>query len=83
MRTELLKDKQLADVVLCRQTIGTILGRPGYSLKQVQKTRPQKIPETDAIFANVQKQLPLAAEQPDTLRISLDTKAKVRISESS
>lgn len=42
VRDELLKDKQIADIVPCRQSIGTILSRLGYSLKRVQKTRPQK-----------------------------------------
>ena len=42
VRTQLLKNKKLRDKVPCRQTIGTILNRMGYSLKRVQKTRPQK-----------------------------------------
>lgn len=42
VREQLLKNKQLRDRVPCRQTIGTLLNRMGYSLKRVQKTRPQK-----------------------------------------
>src|SRR3954470_6313392 len=40
---------------------------------------PKKIPETDAIFHNVQTARAKAAADPDTLRISIDTKAKVKI----
>lgn len=42
VRNELLQDKQLANIVPARQTIGSILGRLGYSLKRVQKARPKK-----------------------------------------
>jgi biotin operon repressor len=44
------RDEQLPS----RQTIGDILNRMGYSLKKTQKIKPlKKIPETEAIFANV------------------------------
>ena len=39
----------------------------------------EKIPETDAIFGNVRASRERAAREPDTLRISLDTKAKVKV----
>lgn len=39
---QLLKNKKLRDKVPGRQAIGTILNRLGYSLKRVQKTRPEK-----------------------------------------
>ena len=42
VRNELLKDEEIAAVVPNRQTVGTMLNRFGYSLKRVQKTRPQK-----------------------------------------
>ena len=42
VRDQLLKNKKLRDNVPCRQAIGTILNRLGYSLKRVQKTRPEK-----------------------------------------
>ena len=42
VREQLLKNRKLRKSVPCRQTIGTILNRMGYSLKRVQKTRPQK-----------------------------------------
>nr|QNO45517.1 hypothetical protein ACCMMBFF_00006 [Methanosarcinales archaeon ANME-2c ERB4]QNO47862.1 hypothetical protein DJFEGNLO_00016 [Methanosarcinales archaeon ANME-2c ERB4] len=54
----------------------------GYQLKRIQKTKPiKKIPETDAIFENVNEANRQADEDPDTLRISIDAKAKVNIGE--
>jgi hypothetical protein len=44
-----------------------------------QEQAPKKIPETDAIFDHLKQVHAEAAQQPDTLRISLDTKAKVKI----
>ena len=41
----------------------------------------KKIPETDAIFDNVQTSRERALKEPNTLRISLDTKAKVKVCE--
>jgi Rhodopirellula transposase DDE domain len=42
VRDELLKDSALAESVPSRQTVGEMLGRLGYSLRRVQKTRPEK-----------------------------------------
>jgi hypothetical protein len=48
----------------------------------VQKTRPlKKIEQTDAIFAHVEAAHERAAVAEDTLRISIDTKAKVHVGE--
>jgi Rhodopirellula transposase DDE domain len=46
-----------------------------------QEQAPKKIPETNAIFANLKGVHAQAAQEPETLRISLDTKAKVKIGE--
>jgi hypothetical protein len=46
-----------------------------------QDQASKKIPETDAIFDNLKQVHTQAAQQPETLRISLDTKAKVKIGE--
>ena len=46
-----------------------------------QNQAAKKIPETDAIFANLKQVHAKAAQEPETLRISLDTKAKVKIGE--
>jgi hypothetical protein len=40
---------------------------------------PKKIPETDAIFAHVHAARTQTAAEPDTLRISIDTKADVKV----
>jgi hypothetical protein len=70
------RDEQLPS----RQTIGDILNRMGYSLKKTQKIKPlKKIPETEAIFANVAQANQAADNQTKSLRISLDSKAKVKI----
>ncbi|MCA2693665.1 MULTISPECIES: ISAzo13 family transposase [unclassified Microcystis] len=70
------RDEQLPS----RQTIGDILNRMGYSLKKTKKIKPlKKIPETEAIFANVAQANQAADKHPKSLRISLDSKAKVKI----
>lgn len=57
-----------------------ILNRMGYRLRRVQKTEPlKKIEETDAIFENVHALNAAADADPETLRISIDVKAKVDI----
>ena len=64
----------------CQRTINNILNRLGYTLKKVLKTKPlKKIPQTDAIFDNVNKQHDLAKSNPRILRISIDVKAKVKV----
>lgn len=66
----------------CENTIGNILNRSGYRLKRVQKTKPvKKIPETDAIFANIYNINNYVNNSPQSLRISIDTKAKLDIGE--
>ena len=52
----------------------------GYSLKKTQKIKPgKKIPETDAIFANVAIENQISDQKENSLRISIDSKAKVKI----
>ena len=64
----------------CMRTVNNILNRLGYTLKKVLKTKPlKKIPETDAIFDNVNKQHDKAASNERVLRVSIDVKAKVKI----
>jgi hypothetical protein len=56
------------------------LNRLNYRLRKTQKAKPlKKIPETDAIFDNVHKVNQMADENPNSLRISIDCKAKVKI----
>ena len=55
-----------------------ILNRMGYRLKRIQKAKPlKKTAQTDAIFANIQAAREEASNDPTTLEISIDTKAKV------
>ena len=59
------------------RTMRDILNRMNYRLKRIQKGRPlKKTAQTDAVFANV-KALKEEAKGPETLEISVDTKAKV------
>jgi hypothetical protein len=60
------------------RTMRDILNRLGYRLKRIQKAKPlKKTPETDAIFANVNAARQQYGDDPETLEISIDTKAKV------
>ena len=60
------------------RTMRDILNRLGYRLKRIQKGKPlKKTKATDAIFANVQAVREAARQDPTTLEISMDTKAKV------
>src|SRR3712207_269973 len=57
-----------------------ILNRMGYRLKRVQKGKPlKKAKETDAIFANIDAVRQEVRDDPQTLEISIDTKAKVAV----
>ena len=59
-----------------------ILNRLGYKLRRVQKAKPlKKVRHTDAIFDNVERENRASDEREDSLRISIDTKAKVDLGE--
>jgi Rhodopirellula transposase DDE domain len=59
------------------RTMRDILNRMNYRLKRIQKGKPlKKTAQTDAIFANVQA-VREEVKGPETLEISVDTKAKV------
>jgi hypothetical protein len=60
------------------RTLRDILNRMNYRLKRIQKGKPlKKTDETDAIFANVREVRDQARDDPETLEISMDSKAKV------
>ena len=60
------------------RTMRDILNRMNYRLKRIQKGKPlKKTKETDAIFANVKQVKEQMRDDPETLEISVDTKAKV------
>jgi Rhodopirellula transposase DDE domain len=81
VRQALIDHKGWTDEELPHQnTIGEILNRLGIKLRAVQKTKPlKKIKETEAIFANVRQENQAADDDPEVIRISMDTKAKVAV----
>ena len=59
-------------------TMRDILNRMGYRLKRIRKAKPlKKTKETDLIFDNIAACRKQYQDDPETLEISLDTKAKV------
>jgi Rhodopirellula transposase DDE domain len=83
LREALIDQKGYRDKDLpSERTLQQMLNRLGYRLRRIQKTKPlKKIPETDAIFANIRKVHEEVANDPETLEISVDTKAKVPFGE--
>jgi hypothetical protein len=62
------------------RTMRDILNRMGYRLKRIQKGKPlKKTKDTDAIFANLKAVRQEVQNDPETLAISIDTKAKVKV----
>ncbi len=62
------------------RTMRDILNRMNYRLKRIRKGKPlKKTDQTDAIFANVQAVREEVRDDPATLGISMDTKAKVSL----
>jgi transposase len=60
------------------RTMRDILNRMGYRLKGIQKGKPlKKTAQTEAIFKNVKAVREAMKDDPATLEISMDTKAKV------
>ncbi len=64
----------------CVRTLRSKLNALGYRLRKVRKCRPvKKIPETDAIFEAVHGVNEAADQTDGVVRISLDTKATVKV----
>ena len=64
------------------RTMRDILTRMNYRLKRIQKGKPlRKTGATDAIFANVKQVQGQSRDDPETLEIAMDTKAKVPLGE--
>jgi hypothetical protein len=62
------------------RTMRDVLNRMGYRLKRIRKGKPlKKTKDTDAIFANVEAVGRGVRDDPHTLEISIDTKAKVAV----
>lgn len=71
-----------ADELPTQRTILNMLNRLGYSLKRVEKTKPlKKIKEVNKIFDNVHEANSNSDNDPESLRISIDSKATVKIGE--
>lgn len=78
VREELIAKGYSTEELPSERTIRDILNRMNYRLKRIQKGKPLKrTEETDAIFANVKEVKDQARNDPETLEISMDTKAKV------
>lgn len=72
------KDEELPS----EETIRTRLNAMGYRPTKARKTKPKKkIPETDAIFSQMSEVNAAARTGNDTLRLSTDTKARVKVGE--
>ena len=71
------KKGHAAENLPSERTMRDILNRMNYRLKRIRKGKPlKKTPLTNPIFANV-KAVKAEVKDPDTLEISMDTKAKV------
>lgn len=81
VRRRLIEEKGYKDhELISTRSLRTKLNELGYSLRRIRKCLPLKrIGETDAIFDEVQRINREADEQAGVLRISLDTKATVKI----
>lgn len=80
VRDALLAKGYKAKDVPAERTVRDILNRMGYRLRRIQKGKPlKKVKDTDAIFANVAAVKATARHDPETLEISMDTKAKVAL----
>ena len=81
VRQKLVEEKNWDEGLLPQvRTFNNILNRLGYRLRKVEKTKPEKkIPETDAIFANVHRIREEASQRGRTLQISIDCKATVTL----
>src|SRR5271168_4092924 len=78
VREALIAKGYSPDELPSERTVRDILNRMNYRLKRIQKGKPlKKTKETDAIFANVKEIREQARNDPETLEISMDTKAKV------
>jgi hypothetical protein len=81
VREALIDQKGYGDEELpAERTLRNILNRMNYRLKRIQKSKPlKKTQETDTIFENVHAVQEQARCDPETLEISMDTKAKVAV----
>lgn len=81
LRKQLINQKGYKDDELpSNQTLNNKVNQLGYQLKKVQKVKPlKKIEETDAIFQNLKEVHDGYQGKSNVLRLSIDTKDKVKI----
>jgi hypothetical protein len=80
VRDALIKNGHPKEELPSERTLRDILNRMNYRLKRIQKGKPlKKTEQTDAIFANVKAVRQEVRDDPETLEISMDTKAKVAL----
>jgi hypothetical protein len=82
VREALLAKGYAQSALPAERTLRDILNRLNYRLKGIQKGKPlKKTKETNAIFANLQAVREEVRDDPATLEISIDTKAKLPVGE--
>jgi Rhodopirellula transposase DDE domain len=80
VRQALIDKGHLREALPSERTMRDILNRMNYRLKRIRKGKPlKKTDQTDAIFANVRAVREQVRDEPETLEISMDTKAKVSL----
>jgi predicted Fe-S protein YdhL (DUF1289 family) len=80
VREALLRKGYPEEELPSERTMRDILNRMNYRLERIRKGKPlKKVPETDAIFANVKEVRRQARDDPAALEISMDAKAKVAL----
>jgi predicted Fe-S protein YdhL (DUF1289 family) len=80
VREALLRKGYPEEELPSERTMRDILNRMNYRLKRIRKGKPlKKVPETDAIFANVKEVRRQTRDDPAALEISMDAKAKVAV----
>ena len=81
IRKQLIQEKGYTDEELpTLQTMNTKVNQLGYTLKKVKKAKPlKKIEQTDAIFSKLKETHEKTKDQSNVVRISIDTKDRVKI----
>jgi hypothetical protein len=80
VREALIAKGYAAEALPKERSFRNILNRMNYRLKRIQKGKPlKKTKDTDAIFVNVKAVRKQVRNDPETLEISIDTKAKVKL----
>jgi len=80
VRKQLIKKGYMDKELPSNNTLNNKINELGYQLKKVQKTKPiKKIPETDDIFQNLKKVHEKYQSQSNVVRLSIDTKDRVKI----